>query len=66
MNYEGKKEDNIDDVAQYFKKLLINIVQDLSIDADIMNKLFITKLGLLQNIELTNTINILADNAFKH
>ena len=31
-----------------------------------IHELFLTQIGLLQNIESINTINILANNAFKH
>lgn len=31
-NYKSKKDDNIDQIVYFFKKLLINIPQDLSIN----------------------------------
>lgn len=66
VDYEGKKEDDIDDVAHFFKKLLIDTSQDVSSNTDTTNKLFLTQLGPLQNTKLTNTINLLSDNVFKH
>lgn len=45
---------------------MIDTSQDFSIDTNITNKLFITQLGSLQNAKLTNTINLLANNTFKH
>ena len=56
----------MDDVAHFFKELLIDAPQDLSTNADMTNELFLTQLGPLQNIKSTNTINTLANNAFKH
>ena len=66
-HYEGDDEDDdTDDVAYFFKKLSIDTSKDLSPDVDKTDELFLTSLGALQNIESTNTINLLADNAFKH
>lgn len=66
INYEGEEDDDTADVAHFFKELLIDAPQDLSLDTDTTNELFLTQLDPLQNIESTNTINLLADNAFKH
>ncbi len=67
INYEGEEDDDTDDdVAHFFKELLIDAPQDLSLDTDTTNELFLTQLGPLQNIESTITTNLLADNAFKH
>ena len=46
--------------------MLIDVPQDLSINTDTTNELFLIYLGLFQNIESINTINTLVDNAFKH
>ena len=66
INHEDKEKDNIDNIAHFFKELLIDAPQDLFSDINITNKLFLTWLGSLQNIELANTVNTLADNVFKH
>ena len=66
MNYEDEKEDDKDDVAHFFKELLIDAPQDLFLDIDTTNELFLTRLGPLQKIKSANTINTMADNAFKH
>ncbi len=66
VNFEVEEEDDTDDVAHFFKELLIDASQDLSPDIDTKNELFLTQLGPLQNIESANTVNILADNAFKN
>lgn len=42
VNYKGEKEDNADNIALFFKELLINIFQDLLFDIDITNELFLT------------------------
>ena len=66
VNYEGEEEDDTDDVAHFFKELLIDASQDLFLNINTTNELFLTRLGPLQNIESANTINTLAENAFKH
>lgn len=66
INYKGEEDDDTDDVAHFFKELLINAPHNLSLDIDTTNELFLTQLSPLQNTKLTNTINLLADNAFKH
>lgn len=66
VNYEGEKENDTNDIAHFFKKLLIDAFQDLSSDIDTINKLFLTQLSLFQNIKSANIVNTLADNAFKH
>lgn len=65
-NDEDEEEDDTDHVAHIFKELLIDTPQDLLFKVDITIKSFITKLGLFQNIESTNTINTLVDDALKH
>ena len=66
-HYEGNDEDDdTDDVAYFFKELSIDASKDLLPDVDITDELFLTSIGALQNIESTNTINLLANNAFKH
>lgn len=66
MNYKNEKEDDIDNVAHFFKKLLIDAPQDLLSDAETRIELFIIKIGPLSNIKSANTINTLADNGFKY
>lgn len=66
VNYESEEENDIDDVAYFIKKLLVDTPQNLLTDVDTTNKLFITKLDSLQNIKSINTINILANTVFKH
>lgn len=65
VNYESKKEDNTDNVAYFFKKLVIDILHDLFLDINTTNKLFLTQFGPLQNIKSANTVNTLGDNAYK-
>lgn len=66
MNYEGKKKDDTNDIAHFFKKLLIDVPQNLFLNINITNKLFLIQLGYFQNIESANIIIIQANNAFKH
>lgn len=66
MNYEGKKEDDTNNIAHFFKELLIDTLQDILSDIDTTNELFITKFDLFQNIRSTNTINTLVNNTFKY
>lgn len=66
INYDGEKKDDINDIAHFFKELLIDAPQGLSPDIDTTNKLFLTQFSFFQNMESVNTVNTLADNAFKH
>lgn len=66
MNYESEKKDKINDITHFFKKLLMDILQDFSLDICTTNKLFLTQLSLLQKIKSANTINTLANNTFKY
>lgn len=65
MNYEDKEKDNINDVAYFLKKLLIDTSQELFLDIDTINKFFLTQLDLFQNNVSANIINILVVNIFK-
>ena len=56
----------MDNITHFFKDLLIDAFQEFLSNVDTTNKLFLIKLGPLQNVESSNTINTLADNAFKH
>lgn len=66
LNYKSEKENNIDNVANFFKELLIDALLDLFLDINITNKLFLTQFGPLENIKSANTVNNVADNAFKY
>lgn len=66
MLFEGDEKDDINNITRFFKKLWIDASQDLSLDIDIISKLFLTQLSLFENIKLTNTINSLINNIFKY
>lgn len=66
VNYEDEKKDNTDDVVYFFKELLIDARQNLFPDLNTTNKLILTQLDHFQIIESANTVNTLANNAFKH
>lgn len=65
--YESNgKNNNTDNIIYSFKKLLINTSKNYSPNINTTNKLFLTLLDKLQNIESINTINLLPNNAFKY
>ena len=66
-HYKGNdEENNTNDVAYFFKELSINASKNLLTNVDITDELFLSSINALQNIESTNTINLLANNVFKH
>ena len=66
-HYEGNnKNSNTDDVAYFLEELSIDIFKNLLPNVDIIDELFFASINAIQNIESTNTINLLANNAFKY
>ena len=66
-HYKGNDEDNdTNDVAYFFKELSIDASKDFLPNEDTIDELFFISIGALQNIESTNTINLLANNVFKY
>lgn len=56
----------MDNIAYFFKKLLINIFKNLLLNTNTTNILYLTLFDILQNIESLNTINLLANNIFNY
>lgn len=66
INYKDKNDDDIANIAYFFKKLLIDISQDLLLNINIINELFLIQHSCFQNTKSTNTIKLLVDNALKY